>query len=1399
MKIKQSSDQWPVPSDQIKRVPLVPRHAALVTCHSRSGIALVITLIMLSVTLLMAVAFLALAKRERGSVSTGTDSAMAQQAARAAVDQAQGQILANILSGFSGYDSTNAYNLQLLVSTNYINYSSGFKNLPNPANPTNVNYFDGSGNLLTGNNFIQNVANLSILPRPPVFVPTNIAGSPLAYDFRYYLDLNENGRFDQYGLVPQIQPNGEYLHTDGTVSSSLANVVTNLAPGGDPEWIGVLEHPDAPHGPNNHFIARYAFLAVPAGNAMDINYVHNQALNTALNPRTDGYFRNQGVGSWEINLAAFLADLNTNTWSPVALPANLYYSYNEPNNGGANSGYAFQDALSLLKYRYNSNALPRAMDMLANANRALPASGMDTYTRGPLQTGLDYNRSASNPPLGLIASLPWSGANNTNHFFTPADLLDGSKLGAGLNSFTNRLRTAGLRTVNGLQPTYDRYTYYRMLSQLGSDSSPDDGKLNLNYSNAVVNYRFVKGVNVPTSAGVVAGAETNLVPWTPQNFFHAAADQLLRTYTAEWFQTSPTNFMTTYYGYIPRGPVGVTGIGLTNFPFYGQTNQIPTFGITNIPVWVNSNFVYSPAVNRLLQLAANLYDATTNGPIISGKALNLPHVFRPIFEHDTAGNVFIVGFTNLYSSLGPNTVSGQSDPQLALPHPVTDLPTLISASYTPIYDGNGLVNVYGVPWIIGAKQGLPNFNQFYMINAAQVTRKLQVSRSSLQSTATYTTNQMYILGISNTLGVTFWNSYSNAYPRPLKVSVSGSVYLAMTNRYNAFPNGFPASGIVSFNYGTPANTTVLNWPGSQWSGTQPNLLPQSTSFLPFNWSFFISPEAYDTGAHQWDPSGQWPKSTGLTQLDQFGLMVTNYLQAYILDGNNVIDYVQLGSPVSTVGLNQALAEPFPYPGPNTQDLYRQWYTNAYNHAIPPNIPQGVINQILVSLDPTKAPLAEGQWRNDPTPMGIATPQAEAAFFNGFFYPSFQFNGVPYVNRELVMQAPYTPSRYVYSSYLLQANDPLVHYLASDLNAQTGARAVWQNRVEANNGIWAPTDDLQANPLPKPPLSPLSGRYQPWGQPGQMAALAGVDNNVYNLAYKDPLAWGSDSWDFPTNLYPSVGWIGRVHRGTPWQTVNLKSTNILWYSQGLGVPTGSNTWAAWSGDLARGYFGQSYYDAANAAPMEDRLLFDIFTTRFNDNAVRGTLPVNQTQIASWSALLSGLVVVTNTGTIKSPNGRIVPTYTTMITSPAGVNAAGSQLSNIVANINATRASSIFPYHAFTRAGDVLLSPALSDASPYLRTNSIIDRNFGISDEMYEWLPQQVMGLVRGTEQRYVLYCWGQALRPAPGGKVLGGTYSQLVTNYQVVAESAVRAVVRVDKSKTSQPHAVVESYNVLPPQ
>ena len=58
---------------------------------------------------------------------------------------------------------------------------------------------------------------------------------------------------------------------------------------------------------------------------------------------------------------------------------------------------------------------------------------------------------------------------------------------------------------------------------------------------------------------------------------------------------------------------------------------------------ISNRFVYSSAVNRLLQLAANMYDATTNNFGVNGNNYNYPSVFRPTFW---VTNEF--GYTNVY-------------------------------------------------------------------------------------------------------------------------------------------------------------------------------------------------------------------------------------------------------------------------------------------------------------------------------------------------------------------------------------------------------------------------------------------------------------------------------------------------------------------------------------------------------------------------------------------------------------------------------------------------------------------------------------------------------------------------------------------------------------------------------
>ena len=134
---------------------------------SQSGVALVITVILLAVVTLLALTFLAVSRRERNAVTTTTDTYSAKLAADDALANAEAQIVANVLA------TTNPYNFGLVVSTNYIN-SFGFQN--GVANPTNVNYnyYSTGPGPLALNDFLQNLANLYYSPRPPVFVQTNV-------------------------------------------------------------------------------------------------------------------------------------------------------------------------------------------------------------------------------------------------------------------------------------------------------------------------------------------------------------------------------------------------------------------------------------------------------------------------------------------------------------------------------------------------------------------------------------------------------------------------------------------------------------------------------------------------------------------------------------------------------------------------------------------------------------------------------------------------------------------------------------------------------------------------------------------------------------------------------------------------------------------------------------------------------------------------------------------------------------------------------------------------------------------------------------------------------------------------------------------------------------------------
>jgi hypothetical protein len=700
------------------------------------------------------------------------------------------------------------------------------------------------------------------------------------------------------------------------------------------------------------------------------------------------------------------------------------------------------------------------------------------------------------------------------------------------------------------------------------------------------------------------------------------------------------------------------------------------FGVTNIPVETNGVFVYSPAVQRLLQLAANIYDATTTN--------FYPTVFRPVFNRDTSGNVFITGYQQVVG------VNGANDPQLALPMDVSALPTGTSSN----------LNVYGVPWIIGAKKGFPNSNEFSMESIVQTTRKIQVTRTvtNLPPQAPfYQTNQMYVFSITNSIGVECWNSYTNSYSNTVQIVVNDNLSMTLTN------NGLLA---ISSNYFISVSTTVTLWPGSVWAYNALDSSYPSPFVIPLQTNVTFMPASVYSFANQiFTPVNQsppWETNIPLTVLPHFGLVTSNRFQLFMLDGSHVIDYVQFTGPNSLRDLNAELTNP------DINDQYGMWQTNLV----------GVRNQLNLSegiMVPDTVPDEDGgQWVR-PQVSGIITIPQMQAYFNGLFMtnnigrsPNWTDGtaGATETNPSYGTQAPYTPTRAVVQYISWQANDPLVHYVASDLNYSGNESSVGG---ALSTGIT--NHDRTAIPM-LPDLGKVNDRYQPWGMISQMAELANVSTNACDLAFKDPLVWKPDDWNFPNGNGLPLATLGQVHRGTPWQTVYLKAPNVLLENGNFGS-IGTNTWGVWTGDL-------DSFDAALSAPVNDWRLVGLLLAFFNTNNPTQLMSVNDRNTADWLNVLGSITVQTNSSSL--PFQFVVPQFESYVMS------SNSTQALIIANAIA-QTKTIQPGQMFNSLGDILATPELTVNSPWLNTSTVGRVDFGISDEAYEAIPAQLLPRLR----------------------------------------------------------------------
>jgi hypothetical protein len=1292
---------------------------------SQHGVALVITLILLSVITFLAVTFLVVTHGEREQTAAQSNQMDASLAAEAALDQAQATVVSSMMARNNGQD------FGLLVSTNFINPNGFNPNDKSFPDPTNVNFnMDINGAPLSQPEMVENLLNSQIYPRPPVYVTTNKGFPP---DFRYFLDLNRNGVYDTNGFGTN------YGIVNGKVQflQDANGYITNFFVG-DPEWIGILDKPYLPHSSSNQYVARYAFFAIPIGNDLDLNYIHNDAKQLGVasqgNAPPTGYYRNQGVGSWEINLAAFLLNLNTNCWGNGGIydGAGSLYFY-DTNNLNASAGPAFQAAEDLLNYRYDNGSSASYLNLdpifdpvriafslypypypanTPSAVNAFDYDMIDDYTHGPLWT------TASSPTvdgdaLFNMTTMPWPGANNPSHFFSTQDIFtpDANNPGDFSDDFLIPLQKASAN-VNS---SYDRYTFYRLFQQAGFDSAPEtSGKLNLNYVN-------VNGVS-----------PTNFIPWGTNAvmFFTNAADVMLRSFAAQ----NPELF---------------------NDPKYHSTD----FSVTNIEIYPTN--YYTPAVNRLIQLAANIYDASTNRPFEPGGTNYFPSVFRPTFGVGVNSNVFING----YIEEGPLNVD-VFNPIYALPD------DLVTVSNTLIGGGLGTnMNIYGIPWVIGAKKSLPNFNGLAMSMVSQVTRRLVTAKASPYSvvpTPGWAINQNFQVGVSNVIDVSAWNSYINPYPRAVQIILQNDVRMALmasnagsatvtplwySNWINGVTNVIPANtwpGIGNPQYTYPYSGSYWNWT----SVTNTNAVMTPLVLVP-DMCYRASPPGLTT-------TNNMVYSQVTSNVVHFLVTTTNRFRFIMRDLNpgptvgRVIDFVTFNITNGTYDITADAK--------NT-DQYNVWQDSPVPFWAR-SLPTGIQTQILVSQDSENP---NGAWQNAQLPPASSESQSDGT--KGFL------NWLSFTNTGTPQATPFNPTAKLYRTNIWRINDPLVHYTLGDLgDPLVPAAAQSVSTLAGSAGA-----DVVSNYLNTAAagIGSANNRYAPWGH-----VYGGLAGKNYNLATTDPLVYSSDSWDFPTNRYPNIGWLGRVHRGTPWQTVYLKS-----------LATDTNTWQTWAGDsrvwiLTNGYIS----DAVLSNPTNDWHLLDLFTTAPNDNAARGRLSINQTNYAAWASVFSGVITLTN----NSATG-IQP----VLIDQSGNDPNMQYLINAINGYRATNTAA----GEFTNLGDILAVPQLTVASPFINT-SLAPNDPQLSDEVYERLPQQVLGLLKVGQPRYVIFAYGQSLKPAPQSIMqnnsIQGSFG-LCTNYQITGEVETRTVIRFDNppvagsSQVNQPHAVIESYNVVPPE
>ena len=751
---------------------------------------------------------------------------------------------------------------------------------------------------------------------------------------------------------------------------------------------------------------------------------------------------------------------------------------------------------------------------------------------------------------------------------------------------------------------------------------------------------------------------TDMVPWDPNDFFNTVGNVLLSS----------------------------VGLSITNIPIY-PTNY---YGLT---------------VHRMLQMAANIYDATSSN--------RFPSVFRPIIGTNITGGVTNYYISTYYYDHDTRTVNAW------------------------------LPGSHGMPMILGAKKCIPNFNEYDAKTAVMVARKLELRKDKLTSITPIQTNEMYVIGVSNLFGLEAWNSCTQTMQGRFDILVANNVTMTLTNS-----EGLRIAKQERFSI----LTNLTSWEGF----VRPEYPGRYDSRLSLKVPLFTNTVMFSNSVYRPNPTGHFDdiSRTNVFAVGEgfhtpnWGLSISNNLIYVLSVTNRILDFVQLPTLTNDVNLNKELFGNSKRALNESVSVAQCWDTNRPGSSPTFLTPTyGILAQIGISAD--NPPATATDWTEY---SNVGDKAAATKVFREFMFTT---NGT-----NLIVEAPFTPTRKMVVTATWEVNDPLVHYIEEHLKDKTNNYSIQFVRPFVG--------EMATNQT----LGLVNDRYSPWrGSP-----VKGAQAWDINPMLKDPGVAKSDDWDFPTNKFPSIGWLGRVHRGTPWQTIYLKA--------------GAAKAADW----------QRFSLDPLSHPTNDWRLVDVFTTAIHPNASHGQLSINQTNLAAWSALLSGVAVLSNVVTLDA-KGNEATRYVPVIIEPNSP--SYPQLLTIYEGIQRVR--DLYPDKTFRRLGDLLSVPELTEASidPKDPASPFLDRSsteapypaYGINDAALERIPQQILSLVKVGDPRYVIYAYGQSLRPAENSILTSGSFVGMCTNYQVTGEFVTRTVFQIEGT-AGAPRPVVKSFNIL---